>query len=152
MSYNHAFTLAFTVVNDNPDGEATDTELYRGLLRRLENIMECGEMQEACGAPYDTYEEQDPLEGKKYLVDPGPGKWYSLNHSVPLAGYQVSYRISGEELEKYALSGESAVGDHCYNPAVVMRFCDANDIMVQDFVLERLIGRWATDHDNWDYE
>jgi hypothetical protein len=56
--YNHAYTIAFEVVTEHPEGNATPDQLIQGLLRRLYRIManHKDEMIDACEPPYDTYE------------------------------------------------------------------------------------------------
>lgn len=52
--YNHAFTLAFEVISDAPDGEdVTGAMLRAGLLRRIQNMGDA-EFEEACGEPFDS--------------------------------------------------------------------------------------------------
>jgi len=57
--YNHAATIAFTVVNEDPEGNLTKDEIIAGILRRLHLLMEnpC-EFVEAAEV-YDTYEEPE---------------------------------------------------------------------------------------------
>jgi len=59
MKYNHAFDVAFAVVSNDPDGEDVTAEMMRdALLKRVETLMADGEMIEAVGCPFDTYEEE----------------------------------------------------------------------------------------------
>ena len=56
--YNHAATIAFTVVNEDPEGYVTKNEIIAGIIRRLHLLMENPiEFAEAVEV-YDTYEEQ----------------------------------------------------------------------------------------------
>jgi len=60
MKYNHAFTIAFTVISDNDGEHVTKQELVAGVLRRVADLVENGdEIIEACGLPFDTYQEDD---------------------------------------------------------------------------------------------
>lgn len=61
MRYNHAYTLAFTVENENEDGSATNEELIKAVEERLASIRLHGgdEMQEACQPPFDSYEVEE---------------------------------------------------------------------------------------------
>jgi hypothetical protein len=63
--YNHALTIAFTVVSEHPLGEdITNQQIYRGILNRLVDLMGSSnqyEIQEAVQPPYDTYPtEEEP--------------------------------------------------------------------------------------------
>lgn len=58
--YNHAYTVAFSLNSDHPDGEDVTPEMLRvALLRRIIQLDEDGEWEEAVGAPYDTYENEE---------------------------------------------------------------------------------------------
>jgi len=55
--YNHMYSIAFVVINDSEDGEATTAaEIRKGILERLANTTD-DELLEAVGYPDDTYEE-----------------------------------------------------------------------------------------------
>jgi hypothetical protein len=60
--YNHAYDIAFSLVSETPDGSDVTQEMLRAaLIRRIEQLdaeAEFGGMEQACGAPYDTYEEE----------------------------------------------------------------------------------------------
>jgi hypothetical protein len=58
-TYNHAYTLAFSVSNStHPEGEdVTQTQLAIAILRRVADLVNNNEMVEAVGLPFDTYEE-----------------------------------------------------------------------------------------------
>ena len=58
VMYDHAFTIAFSLRNTDPEGNATAQELMVALFKRLASIAEndLDELIEACGAPFDTYE------------------------------------------------------------------------------------------------
>ena len=58
--YNHAFDIAFEVESDQEDGEDVTAEmLFAALEKRLQALRENpAEMVEACGAPFDTYENE----------------------------------------------------------------------------------------------
>ena len=54
--YNHAFTLAFSVVSTDQSGENVDAETIRqGIRHRLGDLRDDNELHEAVGAPYDSY-------------------------------------------------------------------------------------------------
>lgn len=60
--YNHAFTIAFECHSNAERGDdVTGAQLRNALLRRLRRISD-EEMIEACGLPYDTFEEEDEHE------------------------------------------------------------------------------------------
>lgn len=55
---NHAYTIAFSVETDNDKMNVTNEELLHALKKRVSEI-ESGhdcDMIEACGLPFDTYE------------------------------------------------------------------------------------------------
>ena len=53
--YNHAATIAFTVENNDPDGNLTKDEILHGLLRRLALLLENEPEFRECCEVYDTY-------------------------------------------------------------------------------------------------
>jgi hypothetical protein len=55
MRYNHAFSFAFSLVNDSKEGFATGADLKDAIYRRLKDIDDA-EMVEACGVPFNTFE------------------------------------------------------------------------------------------------
>ena len=56
--YNHAFDIAFSIVSLHPSGEdITAEEVLHALIKRAQNAYASGELLEAIGAPFDTYEE-----------------------------------------------------------------------------------------------
>ena len=58
MKYNHAFSIAFSVVSEHPTGEdVTAEQMLAALIKRVVDAYDSGELLEAAGAPYDTYEE-----------------------------------------------------------------------------------------------
>lgn len=59
-TYNHAFTIAFSVPGSKcPDGEdVTAEQMAAALQLRIKDLMANNEMLEAVGAPFDTFEEQ----------------------------------------------------------------------------------------------
>jgi hypothetical protein len=58
--YNHAYELAFSVVSNDPEGLDVTPEMFRAaLLRRIAQLdaeEAHGGWEQACGAPFDTYE------------------------------------------------------------------------------------------------
>ena len=55
--YNHAFDIGFEVESDNDGESVTATELIAALKRRVNDLEKNGEeIVEACGLPFDTYE------------------------------------------------------------------------------------------------
>lgn len=58
--YNHAFTVAFTIENGDPDGECTNEEMLAALKARVRYLEgHPDEILESAGAPFDTYEVTD---------------------------------------------------------------------------------------------
>lgn len=59
-TYNHAFTLAFEVGGSTcPDGsDVSPQRMYEALIERVNRLLAEGQMLEAVGAPFDTYEER----------------------------------------------------------------------------------------------
>ena len=58
-TYNHAFTIAFSVPGSKcPDGEdVTAEQMAAALQLRIKDLMANDEMLEAVGAPFDTFKE-----------------------------------------------------------------------------------------------
>lgn len=60
--YNHAYDVAFSVVSNDPEGLDVTPVMFRAaLMRRIKQLdaeAAVGGWEEACGAPYDTYEEE----------------------------------------------------------------------------------------------
>ena len=58
--FNHAFDVAFSVVSDDPEGrDITPPMLRAALLERIKQLDReeaYGGWEQACGAPFDTYE------------------------------------------------------------------------------------------------
>lgn len=56
--FNHAFTIAFSIDSDNDGENVTNKELLQGLINRVNDIIgeEDCDLTEACGLPFDTYE------------------------------------------------------------------------------------------------
>jgi len=64
--YNHAFDIAFELESDNDGERVTASELMAGLLRRVADLIQNpDEIIEACGLPFDTYENEE-VEFKKW--------------------------------------------------------------------------------------
>ena len=63
MKYNHAFDIAFTVVTENEGDKVTGAEMLRGIRERVASLIDedptLEVFVEACGLPFDTYEEED---------------------------------------------------------------------------------------------
>ena len=59
-SFNHAFEIAFSVISNDPDGNDVTPAMFRAAV--LERITQLdaeeayGGWEQACGAPFDTYE------------------------------------------------------------------------------------------------
>jgi hypothetical protein len=63
--YSHAYTIAFTVISEHEGEDVTVDELRFGVLNRLLDLEKHpGEIIEACGLPYDTYEIPGLEEGE----------------------------------------------------------------------------------------
>lgn len=60
IRYNHAYDIAFSVVSSDPDGlDVTPAMLRAALLQRVAQLdaeAHVGGYEQACGAPFDTYE------------------------------------------------------------------------------------------------
>ena len=60
--YNHAFTVAFTIESDHPEGDdITGEQFTKAVQRRVDELNSQGDLEwlEAVGLPYDTYEVHD---------------------------------------------------------------------------------------------
>ena len=60
MRYNHAYELAFSLNSNDPEGLDVTPDMFReALLRRIAQLdaeEAHGGWEQACGAPFDTYE------------------------------------------------------------------------------------------------
>jgi hypothetical protein len=54
-TYNHAFSVAFSLLSTDELGNVTGKQLRVAALARL-NSLDDEEIIEACGCPFDTYE------------------------------------------------------------------------------------------------
>lgn len=73
------------------------------------------------------------------------GKWYALYIVTPRGGVlQADLR----DIEDFAESNETAVGDHCWNPAVLLRLAQARGWDIDDLSWDLIVGRWVNDHEN----
>ena len=64
--YDHAYTIAFSLVSNDPDGaDVTNEMLMAAILKRLHDLAVSTQqpggkcLADACGAPYDTFEVED---------------------------------------------------------------------------------------------
>lgn len=59
--YNHAYDIAFSVVSNDPEGRDVTPAMFRAaLLKRVSELdaeERFGGWEQACGAPFDTYQE-----------------------------------------------------------------------------------------------
>ncbi len=57
--FNHAYTLGFSIDSDNPSENVTAEELLAGLVLRLDELRRNPqEAIEACGMPFDSFENE----------------------------------------------------------------------------------------------
>lgn len=73
-------------------------------------------------------------------------KWYCLWVVHP-SGTVVP--LDSDALEAYTPTGESSVGDHCFNPRAVQRMSDALGWETDDLSMELITGRWLIDHEHY---
>ena len=60
MRYNHAVSLAFEIISEDPNGaDITPAMLREALLQRMVNLDSDAEWLDATMPPYDTHEEDD---------------------------------------------------------------------------------------------
>ena len=59
-TYSHVYTLCYTVESNNPKGhDVFGVHHVNGVLKRMIDLNENAEWQEACGPPQDTFEVQE---------------------------------------------------------------------------------------------
>lgn len=59
-TYSHAFTVAFELKSQSEDGSDVTPKMFReAILKRMDDLDENNEWQEAIGLPYDTHEEEN---------------------------------------------------------------------------------------------
>ena len=70
--FNHAFSVGFSVISEHEnDEEVTEKELLSGLLRRIADLIDNeGEIFEACGAAFDSFECEPECKFCHKTVDP----------------------------------------------------------------------------------
>ncbi len=60
LKYNHMYVMAFSLESTDPDGkDVTATDFTQAVLKRVIDINQNNEWDEAVGSPNDTYEVQD---------------------------------------------------------------------------------------------
>ena len=60
--YNHAYTIAFSVISERANGDDVTAEMFEAALhKRIEDLDSEGELawHESIGAPFDTYKEEE---------------------------------------------------------------------------------------------
>jgi hypothetical protein len=58
MKYNHAYDIAFSIVSEHPTGDdVTAEQVLKAIITRANDAYASGELLEAIGLPFDTYEE-----------------------------------------------------------------------------------------------
>ena len=58
--YNHAYTVAFSVLSNKPQGEDVTPVMFRdALTRRMKDLDDNNEREEAVGGPFDSYFDED---------------------------------------------------------------------------------------------
>jgi len=58
--YNHAYSICFSVNTDRPaDAAINHNEILTAMLKRISDVIEHNELDEAIGLPLDTYENQE---------------------------------------------------------------------------------------------
>ena len=63
MRFNHAYSFGFEVLSNSGDAEdVTPTMLRAALLARIERLSDT-DLAQACDAPWDTMQEQQPSPG-----------------------------------------------------------------------------------------
>ncbi len=59
ITYNHALDIAFEVVTKDKEGEDIQGVVLRNALQKRLDSLSDEELEEACGAPFDTYNVED---------------------------------------------------------------------------------------------
>ena len=78
-------------------------------------------------------------------------KWYDLYVIHPEGRVEVLEDHLSAEDDFISEYGESAYGDHVFNPRFVLFLARRNGMDVSSGALEALIGRWQLEHDNVDF-
>lgn len=76
-------------------------------------------------------------------------KWYSIYAIYPDGHVATVDTTMREDNEFERIFGESAYGDHVFNPWFVLYIAWLRGIEVCGSALEAIIGRWIMDHDNF---
>jgi hypothetical protein len=75
-------------------------------------------------------------------------KWYTLfvvHHDGRVTELDYQPDLEDEFISRY---GESAYGDHVFNPRFVVFLADRLEMDVDEIALEVIIGRWQQEHCN----
>jgi hypothetical protein len=70
--YNHTYTLGFSIDSDNAGENVTQKELLLGIAKRLADLIEYGEAEEACGLPLETYRNEN-IDDDRAMTSQGRG-------------------------------------------------------------------------------
>lgn len=57
--FNHAYSFAFEVISNDDRGEDVTADMLRSALMARLNRLDEDEMIEACGCPWDTFEQEE---------------------------------------------------------------------------------------------
>lgn len=56
MKYNHAYTIAFSLISKNAGENVTEAEILAGLKNKIKEFISCpGSLEENAGLPFDSY-------------------------------------------------------------------------------------------------
>ncbi len=56
LKYNHAYDFAFEIISEHEGGDDVTPEMLRdACIARIKRCYKDGELDEACGRPFDTY-------------------------------------------------------------------------------------------------
>lgn len=57
--FNHTYTVAFSLISETSDGsDVTPLMMRTALLKRIQDLDQACEWEEALGTPFDTYGEE----------------------------------------------------------------------------------------------
>ena len=92
-TFNHMFTIAFTLENGSPEGETTGAELRAALLKRIHGLPD-DELVEACGYPDDTYE----VDQRPFLVRMSVTRVTEYEAQIRAVSLEAAHRIASAML------------------------------------------------------
>lgn len=102
--YNHVFTLYFSIDTDasceTEHDYPSDKEIVSAILKRVADIIENDEMEEAIGVPSNTYENEDIYENELKIKANAFDLMSSGDCSHPDRAWELAEYAANEEKDR----------------------------------------------------